>query len=75
MRKFIFSLLTLFYTTRAFCVDECSGMWCFDVGGGRYEINNDIFVPENVNVTSRTNINFSSTNISIICNINRFINY
>jgi hypothetical protein len=52
MRKFIFSLLTLFYTTHAFCVDECSGIWCFDVGGGRYEINNDIFVPENVNVAS-----------------------
>lgn len=50
MRKFIFSLLTLFYTTHAFCVDECSGYLCFDVLGEKYEINDDVFVPENINV-------------------------
>ncbi len=53
MRKFIFSLLILLScTTNAFCVDECSGDWCFDVTGGSYEINNDVFIPDSVNVTS-----------------------
>ena len=48
MRKFIFSLLVLLSCiTNAFCVDE----WYIDVVGESYEINDDVFVPENINVT------------------------